>query len=139
MCLHEAMKNKLFPVLVVAILCGLILGCVGTVGNRRTAGVPFLKDRMAGRYERGLDEVFEATKEVIRFNGTLVAENILHGMTNMVKVAEGRINQRRVYVRVEALEPKLTQVTVQARTAGGGADVNLAHEIEKQIALKLVR
>jgi hypothetical protein len=30
-------------------------------------------------------------------------------------------------------------VTVQTRTPGGGSDIDLAHELEKQIALKLVR
>jgi hypothetical protein len=30
-------------------------------------------------------------------------------------------------------------VTVQTRTPGGGSDIDLAHEIEKQIALKLVQ
>jgi hypothetical protein len=33
----------------------------------------------------------------------------------------------------------VTEVIVQTRTAGGGADLDLAHELEKQIALKLVQ
>jgi hypothetical protein len=56
----------------------------------------------------------------------------------MVKTVTGKINQRSVWIRVEQLEPKVTGVTVQARTQGGGSDLNLAHEVEKQIALKLV-
>ena len=72
-------------------------------------------------------------------NGILSNESILHGETNTVKTAEGKVNQRTVYVRVEGVEPKVTAVSVQTRTSGGGSDIELAHEIEKQIALKLVR
>ena len=59
--------------------------------------------------------------------------------TNTVKTVEGKINQRTVWVRVEAVDPKVTAVTVQTRTSGGVSDLDLAHEVEKQIALKLVR
>jgi hypothetical protein len=57
----------------------------------------------------------------------------------VVKIVEAKINQRNVWVRVEPVDLKVTDVTVQARTAGGGSDVNLAAEIDKQIALKLVK
>ena len=86
-----------------------------------------------------MDQVFEAAKDVVKFNGTLINESILHGETNAVKTVEGKINQRTVWVRVEALDPKVTAVTVQARTSGGGSDLDLAREVDKQIALKLVR
>lgn len=98
-----------------------------------------MKDTVYGNYEKPLDQVFEAAKEVIRFNGALLNEGIVHNETNMVKTVTGRVNQRSVWVRVEQLEPKITGVSVQTRTQGGGTDLNLAHEIEKQIALKLVR
>ena len=80
-----------------------------------------------------------AAKDVIKFNGTLLSETTLHTETNEVKTVEGKVNQRTVWVRVEAVDPKVTGVAVQARTPGGGADVELAHELEKQIAIKLVR
>jgi hypothetical protein len=40
---------------------------------------------------------------------------------------------------VERVDPIVTQVTVQTRTQSGVSDIELAHEIEKQIALRLVR
>lgn len=132
-----SMKSKIFVVFVGAAV--LVAGCVGTVTGRKTAGVPFVKDTIEGRYERPLDQVFEAAKEVVKFNGALVNESILHGETNMVKTVEGKVNQRSVWVRVEASEPKVTTVVVQTRTVNGGTDIDLAHEIEKQIAIKLVR
>jgi hypothetical protein len=117
----------------------LVSGCVGTVSGRRTAGVPFVKDRVEGRYERPVDAVFTAAKEVVRFNGTLLSESTHHTETNLVRTVEGRVNQRLVWVRVEQIDPKISAVAVQTRIPGGAADIDLAHELEKQIALKLVR
>ena len=130
------MKTR-FAVLLAAGLIGLV-GCVSTVNERTTAGMPFIKDRVEGRYERSVDQVFDAAKAVINSNGALVNESTLYNETNMVKTIEGKVNQRNVWVRVEGVEPKITSVIVQTRTAGGGSDLDLAHEIEKQIALKLV-
>ncbi len=114
-------------------------GCVGTVTGRKTAAVPFVKDRVTGYYERSVDVVYEASKTVVKFNGTLVNESILHDSTNAVRTVEGRVNMRKVWIRVESTDPKTTAVIVQTRTAGGSTDIDLAHELEKQIALKLVR
>jgi len=131
------MKEKIFLALIGASIVGA--GCVPTVTGRTSFGVPFVKDSVEGHYERPLDQVYDAAKEVVKFNGTLVNESILHTETNMVKTVEGKVNQRSVWIRVEAMDPRVTGVAVQTRTKGGGTDVDLAHEIEKQIALKLVR
>ena len=90
---------------------------------------------MNGRSTR----VANAAKEVIKSNGVLVNESVMYNKTNAVKTVEGKVNQRSVWVRVEPMDPKVTTVTVQTRTSGGGSDIDLAHEIEKQIALKLVQ
>jgi len=132
------MKTKICALLSLATLVTLLAGCVGTVTDRHTAGMP-VKDKIVGRYERSLDEVYGAARQVVLLNGTLVNESTLHSQTNAVKTLEARVNQRRVYVRVEQIDPKLSEVKVQARTAGGFGDLDLAHELEKQIALKLVR
>lgn len=131
------MKTKLFLALLgVAVLA---VGCVETVSGRKTAGVPFIRDSVGGFYDRPLSQVYDAAVQVVKFNGILVNETVLHTETNQVRAVEGRINQRAVWVRVEAKDPRITYVEVQARTKGGGSDMNLAHELEKQIALKLVR
>jgi outer membrane murein-binding lipoprotein Lpp len=135
------MKTILFAAVVG--LAVLVAGCVSTVDNRTTAGVPFLKDKIQARYERPMEQVFQAAKDVIQFNGTLVRESTLENQTNAVnniaKTVEGKIGQGTVWVRVEQVDPQVTAVTVQARTKGGGRDIDLAAEIDKQIALKLVR
>jgi hypothetical protein len=131
------MKRKIFTVLSAVILIGA--GCVSTVNERTSPGLPFVKDRVEGRYERSVDQVFNASKQVLSTNGVLVREGVLYNQTNEVKTVEGKVNQRSVWVRIEGIEPKVTAVTVQTRTPGGGADLDLAHELEKQIALKLVQ
>jgi hypothetical protein len=132
------MKAKIL--LIVAALAIVVVGCVRTVSGKRTAAVPLVKDRVEGRYERPASQVFEAAKEVIRLNGALASEGTLHSGTNAggVLVLEGRVNQRKVWVSVEQIDPKISSVIVQARTKAGGKDIELCHELEKQVALKLV-
>jgi hypothetical protein len=132
------MKTKLYWVCCGALGLSLTLaGCVRTVNDRTSLGVPLIKDRVEGRYDRSVDEIFTAAKKVVEKMGTLVNEGILYNQTNTVKTVEGRVNQANVWVRVEGIEPKLTLVVVQARTKGGAADVDLAHYIDKEIALNL--
>ena len=130
-----SMKLKFLAMSIGAVL--LLAGCVSTVNQRTTPGMPFIKDRVEGRYERSVDEVFQAAKQVISSNGVLVNESTLYNQTNTVKTVEGKVNQRSVWVRVEPVDLKITEVIVQTRTPGGGADIDLAHELEKEIALKL--
>ena len=123
-------------------VCGTALmlwttGCVDTVSGRQTGGFPLVKDQVEGRYERSVEQAFNAAVEVVRFNGALISEGTLHSETNAVRTVEGKVNQRSVFIRVEPVDQKITSVKVQTRTTGGGGDLDLAHEIEKQIALKL--
>jgi hypothetical protein len=129
------MKKTIFAIFAVAVAVGL--GCVSTVNDRTTAGVPFVKDKMQGRYDRPADQVFTAAREVIKDNGVLVNETTIYSQTNAIKTVQGKVNQRTVWIRVQEVDPKYTDVTVQTRTPGGGTDIDLAHELEKQIALKL--
>lgn len=106
-------------------------GCYRTMDNRSKMGVPFAKDRMGGQYERPVDQVQAAARKVLQFNGTIVSDDIVN------RVLVGKVDTRTVYVKLTELEPALTSVTVQARNKSGGADVDLAAEIDKQIALNL--
>jgi hypothetical protein len=129
------MKVNLFAILAGAAL--VVAGCVSTVNERTTPGMPFVKDKIQGRYERPVDQIFAAAKDVVRENGVLINESTIYNETNAVKTVEGKVNQRNVWIRVQAVDPKYTDVTVQTRTPGGGSDIDLAAELEKQIALKL--
>ena len=129
------MKMKIFlAFLGVAIIT---TGCIKTVSGTRTAAVPLVKDRVEGRYQRSVDQVYQAAVQVIQNNGVMVTEFIPHETTNTVRALQGKVNQRNVWVRVAAVDPQVTEVTVQARTKWGGRDVDLAHELEKEIALRL--
>ena len=124
-------------------LAVLVAGCISTVDERKTAAVPFIRNKIEASYERPMDQVFEAAKQVVQYNGTLLRETVLQNQTNAVnniaKIVEGKVNQSTVWVRVQQVDPRVTSVTVQTRTQGGGADIDLAAAIDKQIALKLVR
>ncbi len=72
-------------------------------------------------------------------NGVIVTEYIPHDTTNSVRSLQGKVNEHKVWVRVEGIDSKITAVTVQARGKMGGSDLDLAHELEKEIALQLVR
>ena len=137
MWLHGVRMNTKF-LAVVAGFAVVAAGCVGTVSGHKTAAVPFVTDRIEGRYERSPAQVYEAAKAVLTFNGTMLSESTIHG-TNSVLALEGKVNQRSVWISVQPVDPKITSVIVQARTKGGGTDMMLCHELEKQIALKLPR
>src|SRR5579872_6291855 len=103
------MKTIIFAMSLGVVLVGA--GCVSTVDERKTAGVPFIKDRIEGRYERTVEQVADAAKQVVSSNGVLVNESTLYAQTNAVKTVEGKVNQRTVWVRIESIDPKVTAVT----------------------------
>ena len=113
------------------------------ITGQRTAGVPFIKDTIEARYDKPVDPVFQAARAVVAENGTLMNEGTLYGQTNslgnVARTIKGKVNERTVYVRVEALDPKITATAVQTRTSSGASDIDLAAQIDKQIALKLAR
>lgn len=125
------MKTKFFALLAASGLLVVSIGCVGTVDGRSRAAVPLVKDTIESRYERPAIQIFEASKEVLKYNGTLTAENTIN------KSLEAKVDTRTVWVAVDEVEPKVCRVRVQARRKGGLADIDLAAEIDKQIALRL--
>jgi len=114
-----------------------VVGCVSTVSGTHTSGF-HVPDSVEGRYQRPLSDVYSAALQVVNNNGKLITEYNIHDTTNEVRALEAKFDSDNVYIRVEAVEPQLTQVTVQARTSVGG-DVDEAHELEKEIALILAR
>ncbi len=94
-------------------------------------GVPFEKDRIVARYERPVDQIFAAAKDVLKLMGSLYGENTIKN------TLEAKVDTRTVWVKVEQVDSRVSQVTVQARTSGGGADIDLASEVDKRIALQL--
>ena len=107
----------------------VISGCY-TAGDDKHFGMP-TKDRIESRYERPVDQIFAAAKEVLRFNGTLFDENtISHTLV-------AKVDTRTVTVSIDEVEPKISRVITVARKKNTLADIDLAAEIDKQIALRL--
>ena len=131
------MKMKIFAAFVGAVI--VTAGCVSTVSDTHSPALTWSKDKVQGRYERSVDQVYQASVAVIQNNGVLLTEYIPHDNTNTVRSLQGKVNEKNVWIRVEGVDPKVTEVTVQARSSWGVSDVDLAHELEKEIALQLAR
>lgn len=125
------MKMKWLAGLLLVAVLPLFSGCRGTVAGDNKLGVPFVKDTIESRYNRSLDKVAVAARETLAFNGQITSDD------SVTRTMQAQINNRRVYVKLEELEPQVTRVLVQVFTKGGGADIDLAAEVDKQIALRL--
>ena len=130
------MKTKIFAVFAgIAVI--VATGCVHTVSGTKSPAMSWGQDRFVNKYERSADQVYQASVSVIKNNGVLLTEYIPHDATNAVRALSGKVNQRNVWVNVEPLDPNITQVTVQVRSPAGFRDLNLAHELQEEIALQL--
>ncbi len=131
------MKIKFLAVLAGAAL--VATGCVKTVSDTHTFACTWSKDTLSNRYQRTIDQVYQASVVVIQNNGVLIAEYIPHDNTNATRSLQGKVNQKNVWIRVQAVDPRTTQVDVQARSSWGVSDVNLSHELATEISLQLAR
>jgi len=131
------MKTKFLAGILGTLIIGA--GCVGTVNDRTTVADPFVNDKLENRYERSQDQAYSASVDVIKTMGAVERETIISPGTNQVKAIEGRVNTRKVWVRVQSVDPKVIAVTVQVRTSTGASDKPLTHEIATQIAVKLAQ
>ena len=112
-------------------------GCISTVSGTKTPAMSFGEDRFSGRYERSSDQVYQAAVNVLNTDGKLLTEYIPHDSTNSMRSMYGKVNERNVWINVAPVDQRITEVTVQARTTVGFRDLDLVHEIEKEIALQL--
>ena len=117
------MKKLIFAVLATATLAAT--GCVKTVSDTHSFATTWGKDSVAGRYQRPPEKVYAASP----------AEQ--SEQVEFVRSILGKVNDRKIWVRVEAVDAKTSQVDVQARTKWGTRDLDLVHQLEKEIALKL--
>ena len=123
--------RKTLSLLAIILLAVATTGCVNTVSGGKKAGIPFVKDTIEGRYQRPPAEIFQAARQVLELIGTLTGENTINSSL------EAQVDNRTVIVKVDEVETGVSRLMVQARKKGGAADIDLAAEIEKQIALKL--
>jgi hypothetical protein len=131
------MKIKFFAVLLGAAV--IATGCIETVSGTHTTAMTWSKDQIEGRYQRSVDQVYQAAVTVIQSDGVLTTEYIPHDNTNTVRSLQGKVNQYNVWIRVEGVDPKVTAATVQARSKMGVSNVDLAAQLQTEIALQLSR
>jgi hypothetical protein len=117
--------------LLAIIFLAVAAGCQTDPSGRKRAGIPLVKDTIESRYQRPPAQIFQAARQVLELNGTLTGENTINS------TLEAAIDNRRVIVKVDEVEPGVSRVQVEARRKGGAADIDLAAEVDKQIALKL--
>ena len=129
------MNKTIFAVFAGAAL--IAAGCVHTVSDTSTFAVSYGRDSVAGRYQRSVTQVYSAAVNVVSRDGVLTREYVPHEYTNEVRQLEGRVNDRKVWIRVEQVDPQVSQVDVEARTKMGRVDIDLVHELEKEIAIEL--
>jgi len=125
------MKMKFFAASVLLTLSVLFTGCFTSVDGHTKGGLPFSKDKITSRYERNVDQIATASREVLKRNGQIVADDaITHSL-------HAKVDTRNVWVKISKVDEKVTEVIVQTRTKGGRGDVDLASELSKQIGIQL--
>jgi len=123
--------SKKLSLILSAVILGAAAGCQHTPEGKMRAGVPFVKDTIESRYQRTVPQIFQAARQVLELNGTLTGENTI------ANSLEAKVDNRTVIIKADEVEPGVSRVRVEARRRSGRADVDLAAEIDKQIALKL--
>jgi hypothetical protein len=131
------MKMKFFAILAGAAL--VATGCVKTVSDSHSVAMTWSTDQISARYQRSIEQVYQAAVTVIQNNGVVISEYIPHDTTNIVRALTGKVNQRNVWVRVEAVDSSITQLTIQSRSSWGVSDVALSSELVTEVALQLAR
>jgi hypothetical protein len=130
-----AMKITNFKPVLAAALSALALfvsGCVSTPDGHSKAGIPFFyKDTLTRQYPRSVEQLVAATRAVFTRNGKLSVDN---SVDNTFKA---KINEHDVWVKITKVDDKTTQLVIMVRGNFIG-DIDLAHDLDKQIALQLV-
>ena len=107
-----------------------VSGCVSTPTGGSKVGVPFLKDSLTSRYPRSVEQLVAATRTVLTRLGKLSVDNVVDN------TFQAKVNERNVWVKITKVDAKTTELVVKVRTSMG-ADIALAAEIDKEIALQL--
>lgn len=128
--------KKAFNLLLVALACG-VAGCVHTVTENQPGRGPGYRDYVEARHAKTVDVVFEASKRALLSFGNITTDGKVLAATNQVRIVEGTVNGKLIYMRVESVAPQTTSVRVQVRTKLGTTDLRMAADLVQQIDLEL--
>ena len=108
--------------LIFSALAGIIVvtaGCVSTVTETSSPALTWSTDKISARYQRSVDQVYQAGVFGHPEQSPASSPNTSHTTpANTVRALSGKVNQKNVWVRVEAVDPKITELTIQAEPAG---------------------
>ena len=125
------MRSNALALFAVSTFLLLATGCVRTLDGRREAANPLVQDQIVRVYERPVTQCWNAAKDVLAVNGAIYSEDV------MQSTVSARVDNKIVRIKVESMDPKLTRVLIQVRTKMGNSDLDLAGEIDTQVALRL--
>jgi hypothetical protein len=125
------MRAKLLVLLTLCAAATLFTACVKTVDGRSTGSLSMKRDKVQSLYDRPVREVLAATRDVLAYNGVITSEDTVR------LTFEANVDQRRVWVKIEQQETRLTMLVIQCRGKGGGTDLDLAMFLDKQVAVRL--
>jgi len=121
------MKKQIALCVALGCLAVAFTGCYTSQEGKLKFGTPFAQDKLVSRYEQPYARVHAAAKDVLKTMGTLTNDDVEK------RFLKGRVDTSTVWISLDDTEAKITKVTVQARTGGGGANVDLASEVDKRI------
>lgn len=121
------MMNRLITCAALGVALLVSTGCYSTPEGRLKPGVPFVRDSMTSSYEAPMVRIHDAAVAIIKKNGSLINDD------RITNVLRGIVDQKNVWVKLDDSQPKVTKITIQVRGAGGGSDVDLAGDLDKQI------
>lgn len=133
MFINRYMKGFAGVFVCLMLLLTLSNGCTNVPGKGSRFKVPFIKNGFVSRYERSPDQVREAALKVLATQGQLTMNDVVNSQI------AARVDNRDVVVYIQSIESGITEVITQIHNKWGGTDLNLAREIDKQIALQLPR
>ena len=93
--------------------------------------MPLQKDSDEARYARPVPDVWTAAKDAIKQHGRLNSEDVER------QSLQGNVDERHIWISVEAVDNSLSRVVVQARTKSGFADMQMAAYLQREIAVRL--
>ena len=125
------MTFRLILLCVASSMAAISVGCISTPQGKQF-GVPGMRDTVVSRYERPLDQVINSAREVLSRTGSITGDDVVNNAVS------AKIDNRSVWVTVSEVEPLVTEVKVRVRSSRGTADLVIAAEIDKQIALGLI-
>ena len=111
-------------------LLGASVGCYSGVDGRVRAGLPG-KDRFNTTYEVSFTDAQRAVLATLRSMGEIISHDVVRN------IVMAQVERHEVSVRISETEEGAILVTTQARGSFSNANLDLANEVDKRIALDM--